>query len=439
VRLLFNDEFQFTFGPTDVWTMFHSHCFDFSVWEIYGAILFGGKLIIVPRMKAIDTSSFLKMLKEEKVTVLNQTPSAFYNLVSTELQQPDSALQLRYVIFGGEALAPIKLKEWWNKYPGIKLINMFGITETTVHVTYKEIGAFEINNNISNIGKPIPTLSVYVLDKQQRMVPKEAIGELYVGGAGVSRGYLGKKELTDSKFIANPYNTKERLYRSGDLAKIMENGDIEYIGRIDNQIQLRGFRIELGEIEHQLSTYPAVKEAAVVAFKKSGELYLAAYYVSEKEVPVPELKKFLYNKLPEYMVPSFYVHQRKFPLTDNGKLDKKALPEPEIKSVELTARPKNELQKELVNIWAEVLGIEKNKIGIHTNFFDVGGNSLKLVRMVDMMNTAFNKNITVAQAFTYPVIEMLAEFLSGTRQHEQVESGFDQVNETISILDRMEE
>jgi iturin family lipopeptide synthetase C len=439
VRLLFNDKFQFAFGPTDVWTMFHSHCFDFSVWEIYGAILFGGKLIIVPRMKAIDTSSFLKMLKEEKVTVLNQTPSAFYNLISSELQQPDSALHLRYIIFGGEALAPKKLKEWWNKYPAIKLINMFGITETTVHVTYKEIGAYEIDNNISNIGKPIPTLSVYVLDKQQRMVPKEAIGELYVGGAGVSRGYLGKKELTDSKFIVNPYNAQERIYRSGDLAKIMENGDIEYIGRMDSQIQLRGFRIELGEMEHQLSTHPDIKEAAVVAFKKNGEPYLTAYYVSEKEIPVIELKKFLYNKLPEYMVPSFYVHQRKFPLTDNGKLDKRALQEPEIKSVELTARPKNELQKELVNIWAEVLDIEKNKIGIHTNFFDVGGNSLKLVRMVDMMNTAFHKNITVAQAFTYPVIEMLAEFLSGTQQQEQVESGFDQVTETMSILDRMGE
>ena len=206
VRLFFNDSFQFQFGEDDVWTMFHSHCFDFSVWEIFGALLFGGELIIIPKAVARDPKAFLDIMVNERVTVLNQTPSAFYNLIERELSQADSIPNsLKYVIFGGEALTPGRLKDWKNRHPEVKMVNMFGITETTVHVTYKEIGSFEIENNLSNVGKPIPTLSVYILDEQHKWVPKGAVGELYVGGSGVSRGYLGNKKLTDQKFVSNPF------------------------------------------------------------------------------------------------------------------------------------------------------------------------------------------------------------------------------------------
>ncbi|MCP4727920.1 MAG: amino acid adenylation domain-containing protein, partial [bacterium] len=205
VRLMINDKFQFDFNEKDVWTMFHSCCFDFSVWEMYGALLYGGKLIVVPKMVAMDPESYLKLLKEEEATVLNQTPSAFYNLINEELKHKESDLKIRYIIFGGEALKPVKLKEWREKYPETKLINMYGITETTVHVTYKEIGDTEIAFNISNIGRPIPTLSTYVMDTSQNLLPAGVPGELCVGGEGVGRGYLNRPELTSEKFIKNPY------------------------------------------------------------------------------------------------------------------------------------------------------------------------------------------------------------------------------------------
>jgi amino acid adenylation domain-containing protein/non-ribosomal peptide synthase protein (TIGR01720 family) len=441
VRLFFNSDFQFDFNASDVWTMFHSPCFDFSVWEMYGALLFGGKLVIIPRLTAMDTKAYLDVLKKEKVTILNQTPSAFYNLMHEELYHSERNLSLRYVIFGGEALSPRMLKPWWSLYPHVRLVNMFGITETTVHVTYKEIGKYEIENGISNIGKPIPTLTVYILDKDQKLMPRGVIGELHVGGAGVARGYLGKEELTAQKFISNPLEPGERLYRSGDLARILNSGDIEYIGRMDDQVKIRGFRIELGEIEAQLSHYNGIKEAVIIAKEKDGNKYLTAYYVADNEIERVRLKTFLKTKLPDYMVPTYYVHLESLPLTSNGKLDKKALPEPVIKIVEESAKPKNEIQKELVRIWADLLGIGEDKIGVNTNFFDVGGNSLKLVKMVDKINRQFNAEITVAKVFTYPVISLLAAFLQQVENTNEIISVCEpdvEMNETIDLFNQIQ-
>ncbi|MCH7324069.1 amino acid adenylation domain-containing protein, partial [Solibacillus sp. MA9] len=248
VSLMFNNKMEFDFNEKDVWTMFHSYCFDFSVWEMYGALLYGGRLVLFPKDKAIDTEEFLKILKEEKVTVLNQIPTPFYSLMNKELASSEKELSLRYVIFGGEALKPEMLKEWIKKYPKTKLINMYGITETTVHVTYKEIGEKEINGIISNIGKSIPTLTTYIMDTNLKLLPIGVPGELCVGGEGVGRGYLNREELTEAKFVANPYKSEERIYRSGDLARWLPDGNMEYLGRIDHQVKIRGFRIELGEI-----------------------------------------------------------------------------------------------------------------------------------------------------------------------------------------------
>ncbi|MEW7293168.1 amino acid adenylation domain-containing protein [Aquimarina sp. 2304DJ70-9] len=442
VRLFFNEKPLFDFTSNDTWTMFHSHCFDFSVWEIYGALLFGGKLIIIPQLIAKDTKAYLNILKQEKVTVLNQTPSAFYNLIQAELSCLDTSLELRYVIFGGEALNPRKLKQWKEKYPDIKLINMFGITETTVHVTYKEITEHEIHNNISNIGKPISTLSTIVLDKYQNLVPKGVIGELYVGGSGVARGYLNKAELTKEKFILNPYNPEEKLYRSGDLARILDSWELEYMGRIDHQIQLRGYRIELGEIENKLLTHPKVDEAVVTVKERSGDKYILAYYKSIDNLDENELRHFLLDKLPDYMLPSYFIELEEIPLTSNGKLDTKALPEPKLADITASSKPKNEIQKGLVKIWSDILEIENEKIGIHSNFFDIGGNSLKLMKMVDKINSTFEVEITVAQVFAYPEISMLAQFL-GNETNNNVESeeetdmgNFELMNDTINLLNQ---
>ena len=281
VRLLINDRLPFEFSDRDVWSLFHSYGFDFSVWEMYGALLYGGKLVIVPKVVSQDSKEFLKLLLQERVTVLNQTPTAFNLLMKEVLRSKPPDLALRYVIFGGEALEPFQLKEWRELYPEVRLINMYGITETTVHVTFKAITEHEIQENQSNIGVPIPTARAYIMDNRLRLLPVGVPGELYVGGAGVGRGYLKRDELTAEKFVHNPYRKKERLYRSGDLAKLLPNGEMVYLGRIDDQIQLRGFRVEIGEIERVMARHPLVRESVVVAREdRPGDLRLVGYVVA---------------------------------------------------------------------------------------------------------------------------------------------------------------
>ncbi len=403
VRLFVNDRFAFDFGPDDVWTLFHSHCFDFSVWEMYGALLFGGTLIVIPKMVARDTRQYLTILQREKVTILNQTPGAFYALIREELSDPGSRLPLRYVIFGGEALSPGKLKEWRALYPAVKLINMFGITETTVHVTYKEIGNHEIEHNISNIGKPIPTLSVCLLDEYGNPVPNGIPGELYVGGAGVAKGYLNKEALTAARFVPDPFKPHEKLYRSGDLARVLASGELEYIGRIDHQVKVRGFRIELGEIENQLLTQGSIRDVIVLAREKEGETFLVAWYVAEKENP--GLRKFLLDRLPEHMVPAYFVHLRTMPLTSNGKVDRKALPDPDSGIDEGYTAPVNETEEKLAAIWADILRLDRAKIGTNRSFFELGGHSLKAAVLVSRINKELQVNIALKDIFTYQDIQ----------------------------------
>jgi iturin family lipopeptide synthetase C len=438
VQLLFNEQFQFSFSHTDVWTMFHSHCFDFSVWEMYGALLLGGRLVIVPKMVARDSSAYLDLLVQEGVTVINQTPSAFYQLLREEVARPAPLLQLRYVLVGGEALSPGRLKTWASRYPTTKLVNVFGITETTVFVTNKEIGEAEIARNVSNIGKPIPAYSVYLLDADCKPVPKGVVGELYVGGAGVTRGYLGKPELTRQKFVPNPFNPAETLYRSGDLARVTADGDLEYLGRMDHQVQLRGFRIELAEVESKLLAYEGIKDAVVVGAGKEEDAYLVGYYVAAAEVEAGALRQFLATKLPDYMVPSYFVHLDSLPLTDNGKTDLHALPPPRIRAVAATSVPVTQLQQQLVNIWAEVLQLDEAAIGVQTNFFDAGGNSVKLMQMVSKVNKQLGCRLTVGQIFALPVIEAIAAFVATPPAPDsnpgQLQQEVEQMSATVDLL-----
>ncbi|NIM15674.1 MAG: amino acid adenylation domain-containing protein [Candidatus Aminicenantes bacterium] len=407
VRLMVNDKNVFHLSRFDVWTMFHSYCFDFSVWEMYGALLYGGKLIVIPGMEARDPGKFLKILKQEKVTILNQTPSAFYNLIDEEIKYEQKDLKIRYVIFGGEALKPAKLKPWKLKYPGTQLVNMFGITETTVHVTYKEITDKEIEFDISNIGKPIPTTCCYVLDSHRKLLPVGVAGELCVGGDGVGRGYLKRDELTREKFIKNPFKTGERLYRSGDLVRMLENGEMEYLGRLDHQVQLRGFRIELGEIESRLIKCDEIDEAVVIARENEmGDKYLCAYYASNHELDVKGLREYIAKELPSYMIPSYFVHLEKIPLTPNGKIDRKALPDISGIIVNEFIEPRNELEKELVDIWRKALEIEK--VGINSSFFELGGDSIRAIRLISQLNKQLDTDISIADLYTHETIEMLS-------------------------------
>lgn len=408
VNLMKNNKMEFNFSEYDVWTMFHSFCFDFSVWEMYGALLYGGRLVMVSTFVAKDTGKFLQMLKDEEVTILNQTPTAFYNLVQEEMKCDDAELKIRYVIFGGEALKPIILKDWKQKYSNTKLINMYGITETTVHVTYKELSDEDIIGNISNIGKAIPNVTAYILDKNRALLPIGVTGELYVGGPGVGRGYLNKPELTIDRFIKSQFKNDEILYRSGDLARRLSNGDMEYLGRIDQQVKIRGYRVEPGEIENRLLKHELIKEATVIDRQDDkNNNYLCAYIVGTKELNTEKLRNYLSEQLPHYMIPSYFVQISEMPLTSNGKLNKKLLPDPII-SLNINRNyeaPRNKVEKHLVNIWREVLGV--GSIGIDDNFFNLGGDSIKAIQ-VSARLLQYGYKVDIKDIFTFPIIKQLS-------------------------------
>ncbi|UFH41822.1 non-ribosomal peptide synthase/polyketide synthase [Flavobacterium cupriresistens] len=405
VRLFKNESCLFDFGTHDVWTLFHSFCFDFSVWEMYGALLHGGRLVVVPKAVTKDAISFKELLISEGVTVLNQTPGSFYALQEAFLSENfDHAI--RYVIFGGEALNPVYLQNWKALYPSCKMINMYGITETTVHVTYKELTSSDMLSSVSAIGSAIPTLGCYILDANLNLVPVGVIGELCVGGAGVARGYLNREELTQEKFITNPFVAGDRLYRSGDLGRWLADGSIEYIGRKDNQVKIRGYRIELGEIENALSLLETVTQCCVLAKEDTaGNKRLVGYVVLEGSLNKEVLQEQLKLSLPEYMVPMIWVELDQMPLTSNGKLDKKALPDPdssELSSKEYVA-PRTDTERQLVEIWQNLLGIEK--VGIYDNFFEIGGDSIISIRLISKINETFKQRIQLRDLFKYSTIE----------------------------------
>ncbi|WP_144028931.1 non-ribosomal peptide synthetase, partial [Paenibacillus tyrfis] len=422
VRLLFNDRNLFDFGASDTWTLFHSFCFDFSVWEMYGALLYGGKLVIVPPLTAKSPEQFLQLLKTQQVTILNQTPTYFYQLQQEELSHAGAELKLRNIIFGGEALSPALLKDWRAKYPHIKLINMYGITETTVHVTYKEITETEIALGKSNIGTTIPTLRAYILDEQRRIQPIGIAGEMYVAGEGLARGYLNRPELTAARFVDNPYEHGERMYRTGDLARWLPDGNLEYLGRIDHQVKIRGYRIELGEVEAQLLKVASMHEATVLAREDAnGQKYLVAYFVASQELTVSDLRGALAEELPGYMIPSYFVQLEQMPLTPNGKLDRKALPAPEgsVQTGTEYVAPRTDVEQALASVWQGVLGA--GKVGIRDNFFELGGDSIKAIQVSSRLFQAGYK-MEMKDLFKHPTIGELSTYIQAvTRIAEQGE------------------
>ncbi|AGZ31588.1 non-ribosomal peptide synthetase [Burkholderia pseudomallei] len=426
VRLFGATQAWFGFDERDVWTLFHSYGFDFSVWEMWGALLHGGRLVIVPTEVTRTPSAFFALLCAEGVTVLNQTPSAFQALMSAQEEREEAALKadvdaeaeaagnieranviahrLRYVIFGGEALEPRTLASWYARHgERTQLVNMYGITETTVHVTYCALRAEDaMRLGASPIGVRIPDLQLYVLDDRREPVPMGVTGELYVGGAGVARGYLNRPELTRERFIDDPFVAGGRLYKTGDLARWRTDGSLEYLGRNDFQVKIRGFRIELGEIEAQLAKVAGVREVVVLARDSAAEMRdnatpnapmpksssetekrLVAYYTGDADVAA--LRAQAAQHLPSYMVPSAYVRLDAWPLTPNGKLDRRALPAP---ADDAYARaeyeaPRGAKEEALAAIWRELLHVER--VSRHDNFFELGGHSLLAIGVIERM------------------------------------------------------
>ncbi|MFD5753100.1 amino acid adenylation domain-containing protein [Streptomyces sp. NPDC127033] len=438
-RLLAATEQEFAFGPDDVWTMFHSYAFDFTVWELWGALAYGGRLVVVGRDVARAPADFARLLADERVTVLNQTPSAFYRLAEEIDAQPGARdqLALRAVVFGGEALDWTRIAGWVERSGngGPVLVNMYGITETTVHVTGRRAEpAYAAAGAGSVIGRALPHLRAYVLDASCRPVPPGVRGELYIAGGGLARGYLERPGLSSVRFVADPFGPPgTRMYRTGDTARWNSAGSLDYLGRNDDQVKIRGFRIELGEIEALVVRHPGVAQGAVVVREdQPGDQRLVAYVVpggsgtrtslpgqgpasrdardfgDARDVDEGALRRSLAAALPEYMVPAAFVVLERLPLTTNGKLDRRALPAPAYGGRNTYVAPRTPTEEAMAEIWAEVLGLEPGRVGVEEDFFSLGGNSVLSLRVIARVRTVFDIDPSARVMFDFPTIEQLA-------------------------------
>ena len=433
IRLFMACDRHYAFSEHDVWTCFHSYAFDFSVWEIYGALLKGGRLVVVPYYVSRDPEQFVDLVYQEGVTVLSQTPSAFYHFAETVLRSERTTTPLRYVVYGGEALDIHRLRAWWDRFDPCapQLVNMYGITETTVHSTFLALSPADLERKhvYSPIGTRLHDLAFYVLDAHRNPVPIAVPGELYLGGAGVARGYFHRPELNRERFIPNrfvegtppvdvdtdaepPVGPNPRLYKSGDVVRWMADGTLEYVGRNDFQVKIRGFRIELGEIEAVLMRHPAVAECIVLAREIEGQQHLVAWYAPKRDGERPTtqaLRTHLGKDLAEYMVPSFFVEVEQLPLTEQGKIDRRALPAPRVD--ELVSRsefvaPTTEAERVLVEIFEQLF--KTTGIGVLDNFFSLGGNSLTSIQVVYRAREK-GLSLTLKDIFTHPTIAELAQ------------------------------
>ncbi|MEV0061675.1 amino acid adenylation domain-containing protein [Nocardia sp. NPDC050718] len=420
LELFANTHRLFEFDVDDVWTVFHSFAFDFSIWELWCALAGGASVVVVDHLTSRSPIEFRELLAREQVTVLSQTPTAF-----AQLDEADRAAQaagaaplpLRYVVFGGEALDPRKLNRWYARYgtgPGApRLVNMYGITETTVHVSHltMDAGAAELPSSL--IGRALPGLSVAVLDDRLRPVPFGVAGELYIAGGQVSRGYLGKPGLTATRFVADPFGPPgARRYRSGDLGRwigFRGTPALEYGGRGDQQVQLRGFRIEPGEIEAALLGVPGVGQATVVvrADEHAGDRLIGYVVPIDGAALDPvAVRAAVAEFLTGYMVPDAVVVLVALPLTANGKLDRAALPAPEFTAAAAFRAPTTPIELSVAEVFATLLGVPE--VGLDDDFFDRGGNSLLATRAIARIDQALGADLVVRDLFEAPTVAALA-------------------------------
>ncbi len=459
-RLLRQTERWYGFGARDVWPLCHSAAFDVSVWEIWGALLYGGRLVIVPYWASRAPNALHRLLVEQRVTVLNQTPSAFRQLIEADAAADAAArrdLALRWVIFAGEAIDLASLRPWVERHgeAAPRLANMYGITETTVHSTWRALTAADLDDpGRSPIGVGIADLSLYLLDAAAQPVPLGVPGEIHVGGAGVARGYLARPDLTAARFVPDAWAGAPgggRLYRSGDLARWRPGGDLEYLGRMDHQVKIRGFRVELGEIEAALAVQPGVRAAAVTlwsprsagpaasgvsggAVAAGEDARLVAYVVMGEEratqadggsaartatavlppTPAGQLRQALASRLPEHMVPASFVFLEAFPVTPSGKLDRRALPPPASDGRMDAAgwvAPRTAAEELVADLFAAVLAV--GRVGAQDSFFALGGHSLLATRLVTRVRAVFGVDLVLRQVFEHPTVAELARLLTG--------------------------
>ncbi len=421
------------FTHTDVWSWCHSPAFDFSVWELWGPLLHGARVVVVPWETVRSPRKLWQLMLDKRVTVLSQTPSAFYELMRAERECPPVAANppLRMVVFGGEALDTSRLRGWYpdERADAPKLINMYGITEATVHATHLELAREHAACDASPIGGPLGNVRLFVLDGGLCPVPVGVAGELYIAGAGVARGYRGRAGLTAARFVACPFGPAgARMYRTGDVVRWTAQGSLVYVGRADQQVKIRGYRIEPGEVEAVLVAHPRVVQAVVVAHAVAGaaggvgDKRLVGYVVAEQPAAVEacgagvseelagEVRRFAAARLPEFMVPAAVMVLEALPLTVNGKVDRRALPAPEFVSAVGYRAPRDPREGVLAGLFAEVLGV--SRVGIDDGFFDLGGHSLSATRLVARIRAELGVEVPIRAVFDAPTVAQLAQWVA---------------------------
>ncbi|WP_437852408.1 amino acid adenylation domain-containing protein [Sorangium sp. So ce363] len=427
VRLFDHTASAFRYSDRDVWTLFHSYAFDFSVLEIFGALCHGGRLVVVPFVTSRTPDAFYRLLGDEGVTVVCQTPSALRQLIHADAAVEPALrdrLRLRLVIYGGEASDVAMLEPWWDRHGDEhpRLVHVYGPTETTVIATHRAMGKPDLERPwSSSIGVAFPDVRVLLLDRNRAPVPVGVAGEIYIGGPGVARGYLNRPELTQERFLQDPFGDSpdSRLYRTGDLARYLASGEIEFLGRIDDQVKIHGHRIELGEIAAALCQHPGVREVAVVVREDApGDKRLVAYAVpravqgasaSDAQALLPALRALAQGQLPSFMVPSAFVALDALPTSPNGKIDRRALPAPGGARQELAhafVAPRSELEEALAGLWKELLRVER--VGVHDSFFELGGSSLHAVQLFSRLRGAFGIDVGFQELFEHPTVAGLA-------------------------------
>ncbi|WP_165760516.1 non-ribosomal peptide synthetase [Niastella populi] len=426
---------HYAFTSQDVILQKTTFTFDVSVWEIFMPLCWGAKMILCDKEDIASPPNLISLIEKHGVTCMHFVPGMLLTFIDFSFNDEGIAVQLKSLqklITSGEALPVEVVRRWYDKV-NIPIHNLYGPTEASVDVTYY---ATTKHDTRILIGRPVWNTQMYILDAANRLLPVGVPGEICIGGTGLAYGYWNKPALTAEKFIANPFKPGERIYKTGDAGRWLPDGNIEFLGRKDNQVKIRGYRIEPEEIESALLSHPAIGAAAVIA-RESNDLTkeLVAYVVSQTAITATGIRDYLGKTLPAYMIPAYYVQLEQLPRTPNGKIDRKGLPDPQGQTLATGFRyeaPSNNIEEELVLIWKEVLG--KDTIGIRDNFFGAGGNSLKLVKMVSMINKRFNENIPVVTAFTLPNIKALADYLYEHGKKEE-SSSVEDIERSITMME----
>jgi fengycin family lipopeptide synthetase D len=415
----FSNQFIGGFSKENKILSLTNYVFDVSICEFFVSLTKGATLVINDKHKTFYVTEIVDLIVDNCIT-FTYIPPTLLTPVYKELQGVQYKIGLNKLLVGVDSIKGEVLHDYYLLNKNIEIVNGYGPTESTICSTFYKISGSEEKDRYVTIGKPLKNTSIYILDKNFSLVSMGAKGEIFIGGDGISNGYLNRQEFTQEKFILNPFKEGERLYRTGDMARWLRDGNIEYLGRIDNQIKIRGYRIELGEIESCLLGYEEISECVVTAIVKEGDKFLCGYIVPEADFDRIGLRDYLGQHLPGYMIPSYFIELDKLPLNSNGKVDRKALPDPEIKAGEDYVAPSNEIEQKLVEIWSEVLNIAQEEISVEANFFDIGGHSLNAMYVIARIQNIFNVKILFHHFFSDPILKSLALVISIMNEDEKL-------------------